>query len=157
MSISASSGVTDRSNVTPHGHATVSRYPFHTGSVAAAHSGFRVDLGNPSVEGERPSPRRDEARHHHAKSVTESRVFRASVRCMSEATAADRVPKMLPLPEVAKALRCSVRSLYSSGRVERLGGVKVGKSVAHYIAILSWRARMSTRDTRTRYKVWSKR
>lgn len=43
---------------------------------------------------------------------------------MSEDT--DRVPKMLTLPEVAKALRCSVRALYDSGWPERLGAVKVG-------------------------------
>ena len=36
----------------------------------------------------------------------------ASAACL---TPADRVPKMLTLPEVAEALRCSVRSLYSSG------------------------------------------
>jgi hypothetical protein len=31
---SAVSGVTHRSNTSPHGHATVSRSPFHAGSVA---------------------------------------------------------------------------------------------------------------------------
>src|SRR5207245_3413262 len=32
----ASASVTHRSHTTPHGHATVSRYPFHAGSVASA-------------------------------------------------------------------------------------------------------------------------
>jgi len=45
---------------------------------------------------------------------------------MSEETPADRVPKMLTLPEVAKALRCNVRSLYDSGWPKRLGAVKIG-------------------------------
>ena len=45
---------------------------------------------------------------------------------MSDETSADRVPKMLTLPEVAKALRCSVRALYDSGWPKRLGAVKVG-------------------------------
>ncbi len=45
---------------------------------------------------------------------------------MSEETAADRVPKMLTLPEVAEPLRCSVRALYAPGWPERLGAVKVG-------------------------------
>jgi excisionase family DNA binding protein len=45
---------------------------------------------------------------------------------MSGATPADRMPKMLTLPEVAKALRCSPRSLYDSGWMKRLGAVKVG-------------------------------
>jgi hypothetical protein len=45
---------------------------------------------------------------------------------MSDETSADRVPKMLTLPEVAKALRCNVRSLYDSGWPKRLGAVKIG-------------------------------
>jgi len=45
---------------------------------------------------------------------------------MSDETTADRVPKMLTLPEVANALRCSVRALYDSGWVKRLDAVKVG-------------------------------
>jgi hypothetical protein len=53
-------------------------------------------------------------------------VFRASVRGMSEETAAERMPKMLTLLEVAKALRCSVRALYESGGPERLDAVKIG-------------------------------
>ena len=36
------------------------------------------------------------------------------------------LPRMLTLTEVAEALRCSVRALYQSGWVVRLGAVKVG-------------------------------
>jgi helix-turn-helix protein len=36
------------------------------------------------------------------------------------------MPKMLTLPEVAKALRRSVRSLYEPGWPKRLGADKVG-------------------------------
>jgi hypothetical protein len=46
---------------------------------------------------------------------------------MSQEAVPDGVPKMLTLPEVAKALRCSVRALYSSGWGERLGDIKVGR------------------------------
>jgi hypothetical protein len=36
MSGSAPTGITHRSNTTPHGHVTVSRSPFQAGSVASA-------------------------------------------------------------------------------------------------------------------------
>jgi hypothetical protein len=45
---------------------------------------------------------------------------------MSDEMPTERVPKMLALPEVAKALRCSARSPYDSGWMKRLGAVKVG-------------------------------
>jgi hypothetical protein len=45
---------------------------------------------------------------------------------MSDETLNDRVPKMLTPPEVAKALRCSVRALRSREWPKRLGAVKVG-------------------------------
>ena len=73
-SASASSGVTHRSKMTPHGHATVSRYPFQAGSVAPP---VRVPCGRWSwTNSSRPARRQ----HALATSVRHSREREPSCR-----------------------------------------------------------------------------